>query len=105
MNDDLKSASNDAARTISDRAGDMADKVSDRISQAGDKASAAVSKLGDQASDAYDYAAGAAKMAGEAFVPFVQQRPYLASGIAAGVGLLLGLFLAAPKIVRITTND
>jgi ElaB/YqjD/DUF883 family membrane-anchored ribosome-binding protein len=83
--------------------GGVADRVADRVTEVGDQASAAVEKLAGRASGAYDRAAGGAQKVGDAIEPFVQERPYAALGIAAGVGMVLGLLLAVrgPKVVYV----
>ena len=77
--------------------GDLVHKVTDGIAKIGDQASGAVTKLADQASSAYDRAASGVQRAGDRIEPSIQQRPFAALGIAAGVGLILGLLAAGRR--------
>lgn len=81
----------------------IADKVSEHVAAAGDQASAAVEKVADGASSAYERAASGAHKAADTIEPLVQERPYAALGIAAGIGIVLGLLIAGrgPKVVYV----
>jgi ElaB/YqjD/DUF883 family membrane-anchored ribosome-binding protein len=82
---------------------DVADKVSAGVSKAGDQASDTVAKLSDGAVDAYDRVYTSARQISDVVDPFVQERPYAALGIAAALGVFVGLLLTArgPKVVYV----
>ena len=73
---------------------DTSNKVQTLIGKAADQASASVGKLSDQAKNVYGRAAQTTQKAKDVVDPFVQERPYVALGLAAGAGLLLGLLLS-----------
>ncbi len=77
---EIKGKVQSAAATLKDKAADLGDTVSSVASQATDQAK----DLYAQASEQYDAAVAQID-------PFVRERPYAAIGIAAVVGLLVGL--------------
>ncbi len=81
--------------------GDVADLVTTRVAQTGDQATTAVARIGGDALDAYDRASARARNVGRSLAPYVKQRPYAALGIAAVVGVVIGLMMIrrGPKIV------
>ena len=82
---------------------DLIGTVQDAVSQAAEKVSTTAAKVGDQARDVYGQATDRVQKVAEHVDPFVQEQPYVALGLAAAVGLLLGLLIAGrgPKIVYI----
>ncbi len=75
----------------------------DKLVDLADRASAVVSKAGDRAQDAYSRAAARAQDVADTIDPFVQERPYAALVIAAGIGVLVGLLMAwrGPKTIYV----
>jgi len=107
---DLKDAMNGGAEGLQAKATkaratieDVTDKVTAGVSRAGDQASETVAKLSDGAVEAYDRAYASARKVSETIDPFVQERPYAALGIAAALGMFVGLLLTArgPKVVYV----
>ena len=90
-------------QTGADTIQDAADKATETVLDAADKATAFVASAGARTQDAYSRAAERAQDVADTIDPFVQQRPYLAVAIAAGIGLVVGLLLAGngPKIVYV----
>ncbi len=80
-----------------------ADRISAGVEDASAKANVIVGKLGDRVSDTYEKAALTAQQMDASIEPFVQRRPYTALGIAAGLGVVVGLLLGGrgPKIVYV----
>ncbi len=78
----------EAAETVQEALGDVADRA---------RAAAA------RASQAYDRVSNAAQSIADRVDPFVEERPYLAVGLAAALGLLVGVLIAGrgPKIIYV----
>jgi ElaB/YqjD/DUF883 family membrane-anchored ribosome-binding protein len=95
----IQSASDRVQDAIDEGAGTAAEKVSDLA----DRASALVSRVGERAQDAYSRTAERAQEAVDIIDPFVQERPYAALAIAAGIGVVVGLLMAGrgPKIIYV----
>jgi ElaB/YqjD/DUF883 family membrane-anchored ribosome-binding protein len=93
----------DAADKVTGAIDDTAETAADKVLDAADKASAFVAEAGARAQEAYRSAAGRAQDVADTIDPFVQERPYLAVAIAAGIGLVVGLLLAGngPKIIYV----
>jgi ElaB/YqjD/DUF883 family membrane-anchored ribosome-binding protein len=94
---------------------DSAGKAQDAITQIADAATAAVERLSEQATatvkrvseqarDAYGKASEQAQKVTDTVDPFVKDQPYAALGVAAGIGLVLGLLAAGrggPRVVYV----
>ena len=95
----IQSASDRVQDAIDEGAGTAAEKVSDLA----DRASALVSRVGERAQDAYSRTAERAQEAVDIIDPFVQERPYAALAIAAGIGVVVGLLMVGrgPKIIYV----
>jgi ElaB/YqjD/DUF883 family membrane-anchored ribosome-binding protein len=85
----------------------LAGKVQDAVGQTADQATETLSKLGDQTKEAYSRASQSAQKVADAVDPFVQERPYAAVAVAAGIGLILGLLLAGrgPRVIYVGDFD
>jgi ElaB/YqjD/DUF883 family membrane-anchored ribosome-binding protein len=108
--DQAYSASNGASGKIqdaSDKTQDAIDKSAaaavEKVSDLADRASTLVAEVGVRAQDAYSRAADRAQDAADIIDPFVQERPYAALAIAAGIGVVAGLLLAGrgPKVIYV----
>ena len=101
-------------RQAAGHAQDSAGKVQDAIAQVADAATAAVNRLSEQATatvkrvseqarDAYGKASEQAQKVTDTVDPFVKDQPYAALGVAAGVGLVLGLLAAGrgPRVIYV----
>jgi ElaB/YqjD/DUF883 family membrane-anchored ribosome-binding protein len=95
------------ARQFEGKAQDLMGSAQDTVGQVADQAKAAVSKVTDQAKDVYARASDTAQSVRSQVEPFVEDRPYAALGVAAAVGLLVGLLLASrgPKIVYVRPHN
>ena len=73
------------------------------VSKVADTAHEAISKTTDQVGQVVDRASGALQDVKGRVDPFVGERPYAALGIAAGLGLVVGLLLAGrgPKTIYV----
>jgi ElaB/YqjD/DUF883 family membrane-anchored ribosome-binding protein len=99
-----------ASRTIQDASDKLQDAIDEsaveavnKVSDLADRASELVSKVGERAQDAYSRTAERARDAADIIDPFVQERPYVALVIAAGIGVVVGLLMAGrgPKIIYV----
>ncbi len=92
-----------STRQVEGKVQETIGSVQDAVSQAADKVSTTASKLGDQARDAYGQASEKVQAVAKQVDPIVQEQPYLAIGVAAVAGLLLGLLIAGrgPKIIYV----
>ena len=99
------------AREFADRAADRADGASGSakaaIGKAADRARAAVTDFGDRAGDAYQLFRARAQDITETVDPFVRESPYLAVGVAALAGVILGalLFGGGSRVVYLKPRD
>ena len=95
----IQDASDKAQDAIDESAAAAVDKVSDLA----DRASALVAEVGVRAKDGYSRAAARAQEAADIVDPFVQERPYAALAIAAGIGVVVGLLIAGrgPKVIYV----
>lgn len=86
-----------------DAVAEAADKVADKVVEASAKANVIADTLGERATDAYGKAVSTARQLDATIEPFVQERPYAALGIAAGLGIVAGLLLAGrgPKVIYV----
>ena len=86
-------------RQVGGHVQEVAGSVQEALGQAADQAKAAVAK----ATDAYGRASDTAHDIARRVEPFVEEQPYVALGLAAAVGLLVGLLIAGrgPKIVYV----
>jgi ElaB/YqjD/DUF883 family membrane-anchored ribosome-binding protein len=86
-------------RQVGGHVQEVAGSVQEALGQAAGQARAAVSK----ATDAYGRASDTAHDIARRVEPFVDEQPYVALGLAAAVGLLVGLLIAGrgPKIVYV----
>ena len=86
-----------------DAVAEAADKVADKVVEASAKANVMADTLGERATDAYGKAVLTARQLDATIEPFVQERPYAALGIAAGLGIVAGLLLAGrgPKVIYV----
>jgi len=106
----LSGAADKATGTIQSAAGKVQDAIdegaetaSDKVSEIADRASEFVSKAGERVQDVYSRAAEQAQGVADTIDPFVQERPYAALAIAAGIGVVVGLLMAGrgPKIIYV----
>lgn len=83
------------ARRVEGHVQEAAGSVQDALGDVADQARVAVAK----ASDAYGRVSGAARDIGQR----VENQPYAAVGVAAAIGLLVGLLIAGrgPKVVYV----
>jgi ElaB/YqjD/DUF883 family membrane-anchored ribosome-binding protein len=98
-----KAAGDQAARKVRE-IGAKVQKTADKAaSQISDKVSQATEKT----VEAYDVAARKAKQVAETVDPFVREKPYAAIGAVLGVGVVIGMLLAArsPKVIYIKPRD
>jgi len=95
------------ARRLEGKAQDVIGTVQDAVTQAADEVSAAASKAGDQARTAYGQVTDRAQKIAAQVDPFVKDQPYVALGLAAATGLLIGLLIAGrgPKIIYVRPRD
>ena len=96
-----------ATRQIEGKAEDVFGTAQAAFGQVADQAKVAVAKVSDQAKDVYERATDRVQSVRETVDPFVQEKPYSALGIAAAVGLLVGLLFAGrgPKVVYIRPHS
>ncbi len=86
-----------------DTAHDVLADAAERLVDASERMSVLARQLGGRAADAYGKARVTAQEVDSNLQPFVQQRPYVALAIAAGVGFLLARSLAShrPKVIYV----
>ena len=86
-----------------DAVAEAADKVADKVVEASVRANVIADTIGERATDAYGKAVLTARQLDATIEPFVQERPYAALGIAAGLGIVAGLLLAGrgPKVIYV----
>lgn len=114
LGDDPVMQSQGDLRQAAGLAQQSAGKVQDAIAQVAESATAAVNRLSEQATtavnsisdharEAYGKASGRAQKVAETVDPFVKDQPYAALGVAAGVGLVLGLLAAGrgPRVIYV----
>jgi ElaB/YqjD/DUF883 family membrane-anchored ribosome-binding protein len=82
---------------------DFIETVRKALAQAAERASTKTAKVRDRARDAYGNVSDLGQKVAGYVDPFVQNEPYVALGLAAATGLLLGLLIAGrgPKMVYI----
>ncbi|HEY5107833.1 MAG TPA: hypothetical protein VII73_13875 [Caulobacteraceae bacterium] len=82
---------------------EAAETVQDALSEVADRARAVAAR----ASQAYGQVSDAAQGIAGRIDPFVEERPYLAVGLGAAVGLLVGLLIAGrgPKIIYVKPRN
>lgn len=81
----------------------LGEKVQTTAEQAATQISEKVSKAAERGVEAYDQAAARARKMAETVDPFVREKPYAAIGAVLGVGVVIGMLLAArsPKVIYI----
>ena len=84
----------DQARQLQGQVQAAAGAAHDTSTKAADTAHDAVSTVADRAGQAYGRAARAFASVRDRVDPFIEEKPYAALGMAAGVGLVVGLLLA-----------
>ncbi|WP_176695939.1 DUF883 family protein [Phenylobacterium immobile] len=94
-----KEAADQAARKVRE----IGAKVQKTADKAASQLSDRVSQATERTVEAYDVAAKKAKQVAETVDPFVRERPYAAIGAVLGVGVVIGMLLAArsPKVIYI----
>lgn len=101
-------ASNTTAADVNgQKAADKVRKIGAKVQSSAELAatqiSDTVSKATERGMEAYDQAAAKAKKMAETVDPFVREKPYAAIGAVLGVGVVIGMLLAArsPKVIYI----
>src|SRR5664279_3091073 len=91
----------DASDKVQDAIDESAVETVNKVSDLADRASELVSKVSERPQDAYSRTAERAQGVADTIDPFVQERPYAALAIAAGIGVVVGLLMAGrgPKII------
>lgn len=79
-----------------DEADEAVSAAAETIARIADHSRAALARAAEQIRDTYSRAADGARDVADTVDPFVHKRPYLALGLAAFAGLILGLLLARP---------
>jgi ElaB/YqjD/DUF883 family membrane-anchored ribosome-binding protein len=106
----LRRAATQTSETIQDASDNVQNAIDEsaaaavgKVSALADQASELVAKAGEHAQKVYSQAAGRAQDAADIIDPFVQERPYAALAIAAGIGLVVGLLMGGrrPKIIYV----
>lgn len=100
--DDTPSAPQ-AAPAPRSRARKVAGKVQATIDTAADRLSAGVHKATDRTVALSEGAAGRAQQVAEVVEPFVRTRPFASTGLALGLGVVVGLLLAGrgPRVIYV----
>jgi ElaB/YqjD/DUF883 family membrane-anchored ribosome-binding protein len=85
----------------------VAGKIQDAVGQTADKATETLSKVGDQTKEAYARMSQGTRQVANAVEPFVEERPYAALGLAAAVGVVVGLLLAGrgPRVIYVDSAN
>ncbi len=80
-----------------------ASKVQAGIDRVAGRISEGVSKAADCTVAVYDRTATRARKAVETVQPMVRERPFAAAGVALGLGVVIGMLMAArsPKVIYI----
>ncbi len=88
-------------RQFAERTDAAARAAREAVSKAADQARAAVTTVGGRAADAYAELRARAQDVSSTVDPFVRESPYIAAGVAAVAGLLLGalLFGGGSKVI------
>jgi ElaB/YqjD/DUF883 family membrane-anchored ribosome-binding protein len=80
--------------------------VNEAIGKAADTVAATAVKVGDQAKDAYGAATERVQQAADMVDPLVKEQPYVALGLAAVAGLLLGMMLGrGPRVIYVKSRS
>jgi ElaB/YqjD/DUF883 family membrane-anchored ribosome-binding protein len=93
----------EASETVQTAIDESAAAAVGKVSALADQASELAAKAGEHAQRAYSQVAGRAQDAADIIDPFVQERPYAALAITAGIGLVVGLLMAGrgPRIIYV----
>jgi ElaB/YqjD/DUF883 family membrane-anchored ribosome-binding protein len=93
----------ESAGKVQDAIGQAADSATAAVNRLSEQAAAAVNTLSEHARDAYSKASGRAQKMADTVDPFVKDQPYTALGVAAGIGLVLGLLAAGrgPRVIYV----
>lgn len=104
-NGDLKRSG--AANKVKAAARKAQAKVEDKVHTLADQVASGVSTLADRGVDVYGRTATKAREVAGRVEPMVKERPLAATGVALGVGVALGLLLAAgrTKVVYVRPRD
>jgi uncharacterized protein YjbJ (UPF0337 family) len=103
MMDDYHLEMEGEANRIEGEFHEIVGKVQDAVADAADTVAATAAKIGDRARDTYADVTIRVQKAADYVDPFVKQQPYLALGLAALGGLMLGLIYGGrgPKIIYV----
>ena len=93
----------DSAGKVQDAIGEIAEAATAAVNRLSEQATAAVNRISEQARETYGKASEQAQKVADTVDPFVKDQPYAALGVAAGVGLLLGLLAAGrgPRVIYV----
>lgn len=98
---------NGAAAKKADQAAQKVREIGAKVQKGAEQAASQISEKVNHATErtveAYDAASRKAKQVAETVDPFVRERPYAAIGAVLGVGVVIGMLLAArsPKVIYI----
>jgi uncharacterized protein YjbJ (UPF0337 family) len=87
--------------TVNNGAGKFEAGIGRILGDSNTEISGKIREVSGKVQDAYGKAQDGARAAMDRIDPFVTEKPYAALGIAAGVGLLLGLMMRERKTVYI----
>lgn len=92
-----------AAAAPRSKARRVAGKVQTTIDTAADRLSSGVHKAADRTVALSEGAAGRAQQVADVVEPFVRTRPFASTGLALGIGVVIGLLLAGrgPKVIYV----
>ena len=105
-NGDLRQAAGhlqEGAGKVQDAIAQVAEAATAAVNRLSEQATAAVNSLSEHARDAYGKASERAQKVADTVDPLVKDQPYAALGVAAGLGLVLGLLAAGrgPKVIYV----
>src|SRR5699024_4625490 len=88
---------------VRSKARKVAGKVQATIDTAADRVAAGVHKAADRTVALSEGAAGRAQQVADVVEPFVRTRPFASTGLALGLGVVIGLLLAGrgPKVIYV----